>query len=66
MSPGGVEGRSETILVPSDDLSRTSVTLLGRLRSDPQDQVAWSDFVGRYGPKILQWCRGWGLQEFDA
>jgi RNA polymerase sigma-70 factor (ECF subfamily) len=44
----------------------TSLTLLGRLRQDPRDQAAWSEFVGRYGPKILQWCRGWRLQESDA
>jgi RNA polymerase sigma factor (sigma-70 family) len=46
--------------------SRTSVTLLGRLRQDARDQAAWNDFVARYEPKILQWCRGWGLQESDA
>src|SRR5262249_27633468 len=40
--------------------------LLGRLRADPKDQAAWNEFVARYGPKILQWCRGWDLQEFDA
>jgi RNA polymerase sigma-70 factor (ECF subfamily) len=44
----------------------TSLTLLGRLREDPKDQTAWSEFVGRYGPRILHWCRGWGLQESDA
>ncbi len=46
--------------------SRTSVTLLGRLRLDAGDQAAWNDFVARYEPKILLWCRGWGLQESDA
>ncbi len=40
--------------------------MLGRLRHDPNDQAAWSDFVARYQPKILQWCRGWRLQESDA
>ena len=49
-----------------DHPSTTSVTLLGRLRHDPADQAAWSDFVARYGPKILQWCRRWRLQEADA
>jgi RNA polymerase sigma-70 factor (ECF subfamily) len=49
-----------------DHSSTTSVTLLGRLRHDPSDQAAWSDFVARYGPKILQWCRRWRLQEADA
>jgi len=46
--------------------SRTSPTLLGRLRTDPTDQAAWSEFVDRYGPKIYGWCRGWRLQEADA
>jgi RNA polymerase sigma-70 factor (ECF subfamily) len=49
-----------------DDPLKTSLTLLGRLRQDPKDQAAWSDFVARYGPVILQWCRGWRLQESDA
>jgi RNA polymerase sigma-70 factor (ECF subfamily) len=49
-----------------DHSSTTSITLLGRLRHDPADQAAWSDFVARYGPKILQWCRRWRLQEADA
>jgi RNA polymerase sigma-70 factor (ECF subfamily) len=49
-----------------DHPSTTSVTLLARLRHDPTDQAAWSDFVARYGPKILQWCRRWRLQEADA
>jgi RNA polymerase sigma factor (sigma-70 family) len=52
--------------VPNDHHSRTSVTLLGRLRQDPKDQAAWNDFVGRYEPKILHWCRVWRLQEPDA
>jgi len=54
------------IPVPRDHSSRTSVTLLGRLRHDPSDQAAWSDFVARYRPKILQWCHRWRLQESDA
>jgi RNA polymerase sigma-70 factor (ECF subfamily) len=52
--------------MPGDDPLKTSLTLLDRLRQDPKDQAAWSDFVARYGPKILQWCRGWRLQESDA
>jgi RNA polymerase sigma-70 factor (ECF subfamily) len=44
----------------------TRVTLLGRLRSDPSDQMAWSEFVDHYGPKIYGWCRKWNLQEADA
>ena len=52
--------------MPEDHPSQTSSTLLGRLRRDPRDQAAWSDFVARYQPRILDWCRGWGLQEPDA
>jgi len=46
--------------------SRTSPSLLGRLRRDPTDQTAWGEFVDRYGPKIYGWCRGLRLQEADA
>jgi RNA polymerase sigma factor (sigma-70 family) len=52
--------------VSDDHSSRTSITLLGRLRQDAKDEVAWNEFIARYEPKILQWCRGWGLQESDA
>lgn len=44
----------------------TSVTLLGRLRQQPFDQDAWVEFVDRYGPAILSWCKRWRLQEADA
>lgn len=46
--------------------TRTSITLLGRLQSDPNDRQAWSDFVQRYGRIIYGWCRHWNLQEADA
>jgi RNA polymerase sigma-70 factor (ECF subfamily) len=46
--------------------SRTSASLLVRLRQAPADQSAWADFVDRYGRKLLGWCRHWGLQETDA
>lgn len=46
--------------------SGTRATLLGRLRADPKDQFAWTEFVEWYGGKIHAWCRGWGLQEADA
>jgi len=49
-----------------DHPSKTDVTLLARLRHDPKDQAAWADFVARYGPKILGWCRRWRLQQADA
>jgi RNA polymerase sigma-70 factor (ECF subfamily) len=46
--------------------SGTRITLLGRLRLDPTNPAAWSEFVGHYGPKIFAWCRRWGAQETDA
>ncbi len=44
----------------------TSLTLLGRLREVPADPAAWHEFVRRYGPVLLGWCRHWKLQEADA
>jgi RNA polymerase sigma-70 factor (ECF subfamily) len=49
-----------------DSGSRTSPTLLGRLRQDPTDQAAWGRFVDYYGPRVYGWCRRWGLQDADA
>jgi RNA polymerase sigma-70 factor (ECF subfamily) len=46
--------------------SRTSTTLLGRLRDRPPDQGAWAEFVARYGRQIYGWCRRWNLQDADA
>jgi RNA polymerase sigma-70 factor (ECF subfamily) len=46
--------------------SGTRITLLGRLRRDPNDPAAWSEFVDHYGGKIYGWCRRWRLQEADA
>jgi RNA polymerase sigma-70 factor (ECF subfamily) len=46
--------------------SVTLVTLLGRLRRDPTNPAAWSQFVEHYGTKIYGWCRKQGLQEADA
>jgi RNA polymerase sigma factor (sigma-70 family) len=45
---------------------RTSVSMLARLRQDPTDQAAWSEFVRHYGPWIYRWCRQWHLPEADA
>jgi len=45
---------------------QTNPTLLGRLRRMPSDPEAWRQFVDRYGPRILMWCRHWGLQPADA
>jgi RNA polymerase sigma factor (sigma-70 family) len=47
-------------------VSATDVSLLLRLRQDPTDQVAWSNFVKRYGRRVYFWCRQWQLQEADA
>lgn len=44
----------------------TSATLLLRLRTNPQDDSAWAQFVDRYRPMIFGWCRGHALQEADA
>jgi RNA polymerase sigma-70 factor (ECF subfamily) len=46
--------------------SHTSPTLLGRLRQEPADQVAWAQFVERYGRRIYAWSRTGLLQEADA
>ncbi|MDA1052196.1 MAG: sigma-70 family RNA polymerase sigma factor [Planctomycetota bacterium] len=45
--------------------STTSRTLLMRVR-EPQDRLAWEEFVNRYAPKIFNWCRRYQLQESDA
>jgi RNA polymerase sigma factor (sigma-70 family) len=58
--------RAGATSVPDQQSSRTSLTLLSRLRHDPQDEVAWKEFVTRYEPKIYQWCLRWRLQESDA
>ncbi len=50
----------------ADKSCPTSITLLGRLKSEPSDQIAWATFVERYGPIINGWCRMRGLQEADA
>jgi RNA polymerase sigma factor (sigma-70 family) len=55
-----------TIALARNSPSRTSATLLGRLRHDVADQEAWAEFVHRYGPLIYHWCRHWRLQEADA
>ncbi len=44
----------------------TSTSLLVRLQQAPADQAAWTEFVRRYGPRIHDWGRRWGLQEADS
>jgi RNA polymerase sigma factor (sigma-70 family) len=46
--------------------SQTSLTLMEKLREQPQNALAWDRFVRRYHPKIYGWCKAWGLQEADA
>ncbi|AWM42100.1 RNA polymerase sigma factor RpoE [Gemmata obscuriglobus] len=46
--------------------SGTDLSLLRRLQQAPTDQVAWGNFVQRYGRRIYVWCRQWQLQEADA
>jgi RNA polymerase sigma-70 factor (ECF subfamily) len=43
--------------------SATSVTLLGRLAGGEDNQDAWREFVARYGPTVLRWCRRCGCPE---
>lgn len=45
--------------------SATNASLLLRLQ-ELDDTQAWNEFVDRYGPKILTWCRRFSLQESDA
>jgi RNA polymerase sigma factor (sigma-70 family) len=52
--------------MPGNSAARTSPSLLGRLRQDVRDEVAWGEFVRRYATTILLWCRKWNLQEADA
>src|SRR5262245_36485665 len=52
--------------MPTDSALQTSASLLTRLREEQTNQTAWADFVRRYGPLILGWCRHWKLQESDA
>jgi len=52
--------------MPARDESKTSSTLLGRLAVFPPDEAAWNEFVNRYGPRVLKWCRAYGLQDADA
>jgi RNA polymerase sigma-70 factor (ECF subfamily) len=45
---------------------QTRLSLLSRLRKNPDDPSAWDEFVSRYGPQLRAWCRAWGVQEADA
>jgi RNA polymerase sigma-70 factor (ECF subfamily) len=43
----------------------TRASLLLRLR-DPENEVAWREFIGLYGPLIYGYARKQGLQDADA
>jgi RNA polymerase sigma-70 factor (ECF subfamily) len=64
LSPLGFQAAGESSVAEGD--SRTSQTLIGRLRDEPDNPQAWNAFVDRYGRKVYAWCRQWGLQEADA
>jgi RNA polymerase sigma-70 factor (ECF subfamily) len=57
---------SRVLPMDSVSASRTSATLLGKLRLDPTDETVWAEFVERYGPKVYEWCRRWNLSDADA
>jgi RNA polymerase sigma-70 factor (ECF subfamily) len=44
--------------------SGTSRSLIARVRADEPD--AWERLVRLYGPLVLHWCRGRGLQDSDV
>src|SRR5262245_22709681 len=46
--------------------SDTPHSLLVRLSQEHRDERAWNEFVRRYQPHILAWCRERGLQQADA
>jgi RNA polymerase sigma factor (sigma-70 family) len=48
------------------DSRRTPPSLLERLREDPADQDAWTEFIRRYRPRVYAWCTERGLQPSDA
>jgi RNA polymerase sigma factor (sigma-70 family) len=62
--PSGHEEQGTAMRI-HDDL-KTSRTLLGRLAASPPDENAWREFVERYGPRIIHWCRAWKLQDADV
>jgi RNA polymerase sigma factor (sigma-70 family) len=52
--------------MPFQELPSTCHLLVNRLGSGVHDAEAWNRFVAMYGPHIISWCRGYGLQEADA
>lgn len=47
-------------------LRTTRLSLFERLGRGPGDPHAWGEFVALYGPAVVQWCGGHGLQDSDA
>lgn len=45
---------------------KTPVSLLDRLRSDPNDQQAWARFVNLYTPLLYYWARKTGFHQTEA
>jgi RNA polymerase sigma-70 factor (ECF subfamily) len=50
----------------SDADLKTSASLLQRVGEAADDRDAWTQFIARYRPRILAWCRHWQPQESDA
>jgi RNA polymerase sigma factor (sigma-70 family) len=48
------------------NVASTSVTLLARLREQPDDSAAWEEFVARYRQPIYGFCLSRALQPADA
>ncbi|MFO0908521.1 MAG: sigma-70 family RNA polymerase sigma factor [Isosphaeraceae bacterium] len=44
----------------------TSLHLIAQVTAGGDDRLAWDRFVSTYGPVIVRWCRGYGLQPSDA
>jgi RNA polymerase sigma factor (sigma-70 family) len=52
--------------MPAGSEPDTSLTLLERLRRNPDDPEAWRLFLEKYRDRIRRWCLTWGLQDSDA
>lgn len=52
--------------MPRSRFPDTSEALLATLAGETRDFESWSRFVMLYGPRVLRWCRGAGLQDADA
>jgi RNA polymerase sigma-70 factor (ECF subfamily) len=52
--------------MPARRETDTSLSLLERIRDNPDDPEAWRLFVERYQQRIRRWCLAWGLQDSDA